>query len=121
MAEINDDAGDEEESKDVDGVANLGIQTGRHQLPRCAVIEKDCPSCSRATNVLAARALNASFCVLADARRPDLIEAWYGTMRAVRPVDLRLRCKVLTWQELAAVVPPRLQAFLDEKYGIAAV
>jgi hypothetical protein len=71
-------------------------------------------------NVLAAHARNASFCVLCDARRPDLIEAWYGTMRAVRPVDLRLRCKVLTWQELAAVVPKRLQEFLEEKYGIVA-
>jgi hypothetical protein len=71
-------------------------------------------------NVLAAHAMNASFCVLADARRPDLVEAWYATMRAVRPVDLRLRCKVLTWQELAAATPPRLQAFLDEKYGIVA-
>lgn len=72
-------------------------------------------------NVLAAHAMDASFCVMADARRPDLVDAWYATMRAVRPVDLRLRCKVLTWQELASVVPPRLQAFLEEKYGIVAV
>ena len=70
-------------------------------------------------NVLAAHAMNASFCVLADARRPDLIEAWYATMRAVRLVDLRLRCKVLTWQELAASAPRALQEFLEEKYGIA--
>ena len=69
-------------------------------------------------NVLAAHATGAAFCVLADARRPDLMEAWHATMRAVRPVDLRLRCKVLTWQELASAVPPRLQSFLDEKYGI---
>jgi hypothetical protein len=71
-------------------------------------------------NVLAAHSTGASFCVLADARRPDLIEAWHATMRAVRPVDLRLRCKVLTWQELASAVPARLQAFLEEKYGIVA-
>ena len=71
-------------------------------------------------NVLAARETGASFCVLCDARRPDLIEAWYSTMRAVRPVELRLRCKVLTWQELATVVPRRLQSFLEEKYGIIA-
>ena len=69
-------------------------------------------------NVLAAHATGASFCVLCDARRPDLIEAWHATMRAVRPVDLRLRCKVLTWQELASAVPARLQTFLEEKYGI---
>jgi hypothetical protein len=69
-------------------------------------------------NVLAARANDCAFCVLYDARRPDLLQAWYEIMRCVRPVELRLRCKVLTWQELAAVLPRKLQAFLLEKYGI---
>lgn len=69
-------------------------------------------------NVLAAHALQASFCLLLDARRPDLLEAWHSVMRAVRPVELRLRCKTLTWQELAAVLPARLQGFLGRKYGI---
>jgi hypothetical protein len=36
----------------------------------------------------------------------------------VKPADLRLRCKVLTWQELSEAAPADLQAFLDEKYGI---
>jgi hypothetical protein len=69
-------------------------------------------------NVLAAHHYGASFCVLSDARRPDLMEAWFAVMRCVRQLDLRLRCKVLTWQELAAVVARKLQAFLEEKYGI---
>lgn len=69
-------------------------------------------------NVLAAHALEMSFCVLLDVRRPDLIEKWHAVMRAVRPVNLRLRCKTLTWQELAADLPPRLRRFLAEKYGI---
>ena len=69
-------------------------------------------------NVLAAHALECSFCVLLDARRPDLLEAWYAVMRAVRPVVLRTRLRVLTWQELASVLPTTLQAFLDVKYGI---
>ncbi len=69
-------------------------------------------------NVLAAYALDCSFCVLHDARRPDLRDAWYDVMRCVKLHDLRLRCKVLTWQELAAVLPDRLQSFLEEKYGI---
>ena len=72
-------------------------------------------------NVLAAHALEMSFCVLLDLRRPDLVEAWHAVMRAVRPVTLRLRCKTLTWQELAADLPPRLRRFLAEKYGIHAV
>jgi len=71
-------------------------------------------------NVLAAYALNLSFCVLLDARRPDLREDWYAVMRRVRPMDLRTRCKVLTWQELAVALPLRLQSFLELKYGIIA-
>ena len=70
-------------------------------------------------NVLAAYALNLSFCVLLDARRPDLVEDWYAVMKCVRSTDLRTRCKILTWQELSASLPMRLQAFLDLKYGIA--
>lgn len=69
-------------------------------------------------NVLAAYALNLSFCVFLDARRPDLREQWYTVMKCVRSMDLSTRCKVLTWQELAKVLPARLQEFLDSKYGI---
>jgi Restriction Endonuclease associating with ARP len=69
-------------------------------------------------NVLAAHLTGGRFCVLADERRPDLIEAWYCVMRCVKPFDLRLRCKVLTWQELAQVLPEPLRHFLAEKYGI---
>lgn len=70
-------------------------------------------------NVLAAYATDCSFCVMADARRPDLIQAWYDVMRCVKSADLRLRCKVLTWQELSEALPERLSEFLAEKYGIA--
>lgn len=69
-------------------------------------------------NVLAAQAAGARFCVLMDERRPDLKQAWYEVMSAVRSHELRVRCMVLTWQELAADLPPRLQKFLGEKYGI---
>ena len=67
---------------------------------------------------LAAYATASSFCVLCDARRPDLIEAWYRVMQAVRIYDLRSRLKLLTWQELAAALPKGLQRFLAVKYGI---
>ncbi len=67
---------------------------------------------------LAAYAQECSFCVFCDARRPDLIEAWYKVMRAVRLFELRCRLKLLTWQELAAVIPEGLQQFLAVKYGI---
>jgi hypothetical protein len=69
-------------------------------------------------NVLAAHALNLQFCVLLDARRPDLLEQWYGIIQCVLPTDLRTRCKVLTWQELASCLPATLERFLSIKYGI---
>ncbi|HKW76561.1 MAG TPA: hypothetical protein VJN64_13615 [Terriglobales bacterium] len=70
-------------------------------------------------NVLAAHASDMSFCVMLDARRPDLLEAWHTIMRCVRTTELRVRCKVLTWQELAVVLPRGLRSFLKDKYGIA--
>jgi hypothetical protein len=69
-------------------------------------------------NVLAAYAADASFCVLLDARRRDLIEIWYAILTAVHAPDFRWRLKLLTWQELAGAVPPDLQQFLASRYGI---
>jgi hypothetical protein len=69
-------------------------------------------------NVLAAHALNLDFCTLLDARRPDLIEAWYSVVRCIRSATLRARCKVLTWQELTSCLPATLRSFLSAKYGI---
>jgi hypothetical protein len=69
-------------------------------------------------NILAGHQLDARFCLMHDARRPDLREDYYAVLRAVRVPRLAARCSVLTWQELAAVLPPALQRFLGEKYGI---
>ena len=55
-----------------------------------------------------------------DARRPDLRDAWFRVMAAVKAAELRVRLKVLTWQELVALIPDGLQDFLDLKYGIVA-
>ncbi|HME59035.1 MAG TPA: hypothetical protein VKF63_11910 [Terracidiphilus sp.] len=71
-------------------------------------------------NVLAAHAQGCSFCVIHDERRPDLREAWFEVMAAVKSAEMRVRLKVLTWQELAALLPEELQEFLDRKYGIVA-
>jgi len=71
-------------------------------------------------NVLAAYAEGCSFCVVHDERRPDLREAWFDVMKAVRSAEVRTRCKVMTWQELAKLAPDGLREFLDLKYGIAA-
>ncbi len=69
-------------------------------------------------NVLAAHASGCAFCVLTDARRPELIESWYAVMKCVRPVELRMRCMVLTWQEVAKCLPSVVKNFLSDKYGI---
>jgi hypothetical protein len=71
-------------------------------------------------NVLAAHAHGCNFCVLHDERRPDLREAWFQVMAAVKSAEMRVRLKVLTWQELVAFLPAGLQEFLDVKYGIVA-
>ncbi|HEY1809646.1 MAG TPA: hypothetical protein VGG42_13860, partial [Acidobacteriaceae bacterium] len=68
--------------------------------------------------VLAAHATNASFLVFCDRRRPDLIDRWFTVIGAVSSSALRTRLGLLTWQEIAAALPPRLHQFLDEKYGI---
>jgi hypothetical protein len=71
-------------------------------------------------NVLAAHTTGSRFCVICDERRPDLMEAWFAVMGAVRSAEMRTRLTVLTWQELTAFVPEELREFLAAKYGIGA-
>ena len=69
--------------------------------------------------VLAAhRSLDNRFCILCDARRPDLIRAWHRIQIAVKPYKLRCSLQLLTWQEIAGTLPTSLQNFLDQKFGI---
>jgi hypothetical protein len=85
------------------------------QLPR---VGEKLASYQLIRNVLAAHFSHCSFCVLCDARRPDLIENWYAVMTAVRLYELKVRLKLLTWQELSRALPCELQRFLAAKYGI---
>jgi len=71
--------------------------------------------------VLAAHCTDGSFCVLCDARRPDLIERWYSVIESVKCCDLRCRLQMLTWQELATALPKSFRQFLTNKYGVIAV
>jgi hypothetical protein len=70
-------------------------------------------------NVLAAFALQCSFCVLIDARRTDLADAWYAVVRCVKPVDLRTKLRISTWQEITRITPTPLRKFLTAKYGLS--
>ena len=98
--------GDFREVFDVNELPRAGRQYQCYQLLR---------------NVLAAKAHHASFCLLTDARRIDLIDSWYEVLAAIRLTDLRLRCKILTFQELSQALPKSLQEFLDQKYGIGPI
>lgn len=71
--------------------------------------------------VLAAHALqDMRFCVLCDARRPDLIADWYRVQQCVRSAELRCRLALLTWQEAAGACGASLRRWLEEKYGLVA-
>ena len=69
-------------------------------------------------NVLGAYVADASFCLLCDGRRHDLIDAWYAVLSAVHARSFSWRLKLLTWQELAGSLPVDLREFLALKYGI---
>lgn len=99
----------------VEGYRDLDDVLDRKRLPKKA---GHYLSYQLIRNVLAAHALGFSFCVLLDARRPDLVEACYEVMTCIRTSELRTGCKVLTWQELSQALAPGLQRFLNCKYGI---
>ncbi|HEX4310181.1 MAG TPA: hypothetical protein VHZ25_09140 [Acidobacteriaceae bacterium] len=69
-------------------------------------------------SVLAAHARGGSFVVLCDGRRPDLVERWFEVLQAVTDSALRTRMGLVTWQEIGAALPAKVQRFLQEKYGI---
>ena len=60
------------------------------------------------------------YLVLLDARRADLAELCFRVLSAVRRAEDRHRLRLRTWQELAAVLPARLQSFPEERFGILA-
>ncbi len=99
----------------VESYCDFKVVFDREQLPR---LNGQYISYQLIRNVLAAHHLGLSFCVLLDARRPDLIETWFAVMRCVKLAKLRTQCMLLTWQELAEILPEHLQCFLDHKYGI---
>ena len=97
--------------KDLDGVFEVG------ELPSSGGTVR---SYQLIRGVMAAHQLGMSFLVLYDGRRPDLAEACYRVIRAVRGCGLRSRLSVLTWQELSCTLPNALKTFLVAKYGIYA-
>jgi hypothetical protein len=89
------------------------------EVGRLPVTNDKYRSCQVIRGALAAHVHQASFLVFCDQRRPDLIEDCFRIMGAVVSSDLRCRISVVTWQELAGTLPPKVQTFLAEKYGIS--
>ena len=77
-------------------------------------------SCQLIRGALTAHASGASFAVVCDQRRQDLVDACFEVMSAVTSTELRCRMSVVTWQELAGTLPRKVRTFLTEKYGISA-
>jgi hypothetical protein len=68
---------------------------------------------------LAAHAHGASFAVFCDQRRQDLVDDCFEVFSAITSAELRCRLSVVTWQEMAAAMPPTVKTFLSAKYGIS--
>ena len=64
---------------------------------------------------LTARQNNARFVLIVDHRRQDLAKAYRRIMQAAKLADTGC---LLTWQEIAKVLPVEAQAFVQQKYGI---
>ncbi len=90
----------------IDSLPRVGDRYASYQLIRGALAAWQLPE--------------ARFGVLCDARRPDLIAAWYSVLQAVQPAPLRCRLFLLTWQEVATCCAPSLRKWLAAKYGIIA-
>ena len=69
--------------------------------------------------ILAAVQREEHYLVLIDERRHDLQEQCFRVLSAVRTAAVRHRLRLRTWQEVAGTLPPILQTFLAEKFGIA--
>ncbi len=55
-------------------------------------------------NILAANQYKGRFLLFCDMRRPDLAKSFFETVRCIKDVDLRIRCEIVYWQDIARVV-----------------
>tara|TARA_R110000868_G_scaffold131418_2_gene341471 strand:- start:24400 stop:25203 length:804 start_codon:yes stop_codon:yes gene_type:complete len=69
-------------------------------------------------NILAAKQYDGRFILICDMRRPDLAKSFLQTISCIKDIDLRTKCEIIYWQDIAKVVGRELQSFLDKKYGI---
>ena len=69
-------------------------------------------------NIYAAYKRKLNFMLLIDARRPDLIQYFIEVLKSIQDYELRKKCDLVTWQEVASTVGKDLKTFLKLKYAI---
>ena len=69
-------------------------------------------------NVLAAAQHGKRHMLICDGRRSDLVREYFATVSCVRDEQVRMKCRVVFWQEIVRVAGEELATFLDARYGI---
>lgn len=69
-------------------------------------------------NILAAAQHGKRHMLICDERRPDLLREYMMTASCIRDESVRMRCRVVFWQEIARVAGRELATFLASRYGI---
>jgi hypothetical protein len=69
-------------------------------------------------NLLAATQHDRKHILLCDERRPDLVRRYMTTVSCLRDVHLRMKCRVIFWQEIVVACGNSLREWTEEKYGL---
>jgi hypothetical protein len=92
-------------------------------IDRLPVVRGEIANYQLVRNILAAHEVennNGYFYLFCDMRRPDLAKSFFETVSCIESMDLRNRCKIYYWQDIAAFCGKSLQEYLKNKYGINA-
>lgn len=69
-------------------------------------------------NILAATQYGKRHKLICDERRSDLVREYMMTVSCIRDERVRIRCRVVFWQEIGRVAGRELATFLASRYGI---
>jgi hypothetical protein len=69
-------------------------------------------------NLLASAQHGRKHMLLCDERRADLVRRYMTTVSCLRDAGLRMKCRVIFWQEILAECGESLRHWVEEKYGM---
>jgi len=69
-------------------------------------------------NLLASAQHGRKHILLCDERRTDLVRRYMTTVSCLRDVGLRMKCRVVFWQEVLTECGESLRQWIEEKYGM---